>query len=192
MRAAKISGIIFLIFLLAGFLSYQNESTFFVSPFFLNEMGLIIWGISVALMHRMWIGIFVALLFSLGSFQNIYWLQFIQFDIDYSMVIFLNKLFSIVIVALVLILLVRTLFDFKKFKKIEVITWSIFALLYLLLLFFLSQEMEHLTITFMVLNVFLLIFNLNLKAQPPYYFLFWEAWLLFSALEVLKVWSLVL
>lgn len=191
MKAAKISGIIFLIFVITGLFSYQNESSLFVSPFFLNEIGLIFWGVAVTIMHRKWMGIFVGLLFLLGSFQNIYWLQFMQWDFDFSLVLIFNAFFSIVVVALVFILLIRTLFDFKEFRKVEKVTWLIFALVFLLLLYFLTQDMEHLTVVFMVLNVLLLIFNLNLRSSPPSYYLFWEAWVLYSALEVLKVWSLI-
>lgn len=190
MKTDKISGIIFLVFLIIGLLPSGQQQQLFISPFFLNELALVIWSLSAAILLKKWSPLLIGAVFLIGTFQNAYFLEFLQFSILENTWLLIWGIFSFSLMALLLMALVQ---QFRNLKTLTTpLQWTWFIYFLLLISLFVVATTED---TVMILSIFSaqLIFLLALLFKTPFqsHHLIWEAWLLYSALEVMKVLTLL-
>lgn len=190
MKTQRVSGIIFLIFLIISVIPATSTQSRFVSPFFLNELAVVVWAIISFVQLKEKILLLIAPVFVVGAAQNIYLLEYLLIQPREETVLFLWAGF---VILLLLMLFTGVIYNTKYFKEYSIrdkITWIVFIGA-LAALFSVAghEDVKYLLIAFVVQMVLLLMLLMNMKYRP--YVLIWEAWMLYSVLEIMKTLSLL-
>lgn len=190
MKTRRVSGIIFLIFLIISLIPSTGTTSKFVSPFFLNEAAIVVWAFVSYFQYKEKILFLIAPVFIVGALQNIYFLEYLLIQPKEQTVLYLWTSF---VILLMLLLFTGLIYSFRYFKEYTVrnkVTWILFVGA-LGTLFTVAQyeEVKFLLLAFIVQMVLLIMLVMNMKYRP--YVLIWESWLLYNVLEIMKTLSLL-
>ena len=190
MKTQRISGIIFLVFLIISLMPAGAIDASIVSPFFLNEIALVVWSIAAFIQLKQPLVFLVTAVFLVGAAQNVYLLEYLMLTPGLNTLTVLWASFVIMLIVMLLVGTVMGLLDFKNLSNRDKFTWLLFlAALTSAFVLTTEEDPKYLLIAFVVQMALLISLLLNMRFKP--YVLIWEAWLLYSSLEVLKTLSLL-